>query len=332
MSNEDLQKKRVLVAFDYDLTLSEKNQQEGLFELFLPQLQRVYSPERIKTPTNYFDIINAYGAKDRGLNWLQCMLHDQHRVFEGKLTKQLFTDIGKNHQHLSPGIPEGLWDLKLSWRARGISIHYVIVSLGLKEIIEASPLNDTRSDGEKLLDSIIASEYLYTPDGTIRGISDAPSSFEKTKAIIEAIKGDPRLLDQRVERSKNPFSYANVIVVGDGYTDISYFSFIRKQGGQPIAVYKAGDYEAYTKAKQELHERISVLTPRDYRPESRTRQVLDNIIQKMSSRTCDLPPVFLHEYKRNRIKDPQALAFIRGHLSNCPDCTGEYTFAAIPPA
>ena len=332
MNKEDEQKKRILVAFDYDLTLSEQNQQEGLFALFLPQLQRVYSPERIKTPLDYFGIINAYGAKSKGLNWMQCLIHDQHTVFEGKLNKQLFVEVGKNYQHLSPGIPEGLWDLKINWRAKGISIHYVIVSLGLKDIIEASPLNSVRPDGEKLIDAIIASEYLYNPDGTIRGISDAPSSFEKTKSIIESVKGDPALLDQRVERSKNPFSYANVIVVGDGYSDISYFSFIRKQGGQPLAVYKAGDYEAYTKAKQELHERVSVLTPRDYRPESRTRQVLDGIIQKMSTRTCDLPPVFLHEYKRNRVKDPKALAFIRDHLSECKDCTGEYTFAAIPPA
>ncbi|MBI4016494.1 MAG: hypothetical protein HY363_02260 [Candidatus Aenigmarchaeota archaeon] len=349
-------KNRVLIALDYDFTVSESVQQEPLFKEFFDRIRSVYPtyrvlerveklgfnkelpvwglPVEVKDCCDYFKVSDEQQYKTpKGMGWMQQMLFDKDSIFEGKLTLEKFREVGQKGQVMSPGIPDGLWDLKKRYAARGVDVHFAIISIGLKEIIEASPINDIK-DGEHLIDAIYGGEFYYDASGSISRLAYCANSFDKTKGLMQIVKGSPDLLDKLVPRSNYQFDYQNIIVVGDGFSDISYFSYARQEGGIPIAVYKLNDVNEYKKTYREVGERVDAILPRDYRPGSRTVREFDRIITRMVDRQCRFSQSLLHEYKRQRIKDEPTILYIEKHLGNCTECKdeGAYGVRFVPPA
>lgn len=343
--------KIVLIPLDYDKTVDEIYQQEPLFEDFADRVKLVHptyqtiggwmivdgermpvwgEPKPTLSHLDYFKVMANQWKAPRGMAWMQQLLWDCESVFEGKLTRKLFKEVGQR-QVMSPGIPDGLWDLKKRWAKEGVDVHYVIISVGLKEIIAASSINDVR-DGLRLIDCIFAGEFCYDSAGKVCGLAHCPSAFDKTRGLIEIVKGSSDLLDTFVPYSNYKFDYRNIMVIGDGFTDISYFSYVREKGGVAIAVYKLNDIVEFKKAMLDVGERVDCIFPRDYRSESRTMYELDRIIARIVSRTCDFDQLLLHQYRRERIKDELTRRHVMAHLDACDECEGAYSVRLIPPA
>ena len=345
-------KNRILVALDYDFTVNEVVQQEGLFTEFFDDIKRVHptyrlverfekgksgevvpvwgEPIELKHPLDYFKVTDEQYKTPKGMGWMQQLLMDKEVVFHGKVTREKFSEIGKQ-QVMSPGIPEGLWDLKSRHKKMGIEVSFAIISVGLREIIEASPINEVR-DGERLIDTIYSGEFYYDDQGRMTNLAYCPSSFDKTKGLMQIVKGSPDLLDRLVPRSKYRFDYRNVIVVGDGFSDISYFSYTRQEGGTPVAVYRLNDEEEYQNALRAVGERVDLIVPREYTPGSRTIHEFDRIIKRMAERKCNFSQSLLHEYRRQRITDEPTLKHIQHHLDKCNECDGAYSIRIIRPS
>ncbi len=322
--------KRILIAWDYDQTLSTEYMEEPLFNDHLESIREVHGNLAVRengksgkqlicleSGADYFSVVKTLQPDtSRGIGYLQQMLWDNDKVFSGKLTREYFRTIGERVK-LAPGVPDGLRELKLAWANQGVEVYHAVISVGIRPIIEGS-------DVGSIADIIQASDFIYDSTGKICGIQHAVTPFSKNEELISIIKGDKSVLDKKLMQSEYAFDYRDVICVGDGFTDVSKFSFVSKNGGVCIAVYPPGDAQARDTVRRDVGERVHCILPRNYNTDSITYQEFNSIIKSRVMRTCRYDPRVIARYADGNIEDSALYDLTRTHIDSCKECMSRF--------
>lgn len=252
---------RVAIVFDFDDTLAPDSTSSFL------ESQGI---EVKKFWANHKELLNA--GWDPIAAYMDMMLKESRSRPPGsRFTKELFEKFGKS---LKPhaGL-QGFFSrvLTLAKEAdENSEVFFFIISSGIGDIIR----NFRQRDNFK---AISASDFSYNEHGEISGIKRVVSFTDKTRYIFEIQKGifpqpgsfDPFAVNKKVPESEHFIKIRNMIMVGDGYTDVPCFSLIEKGAGTAIGVYERDAIEKWGKAWGLMSEnRVKQMVAADFRKNS----------------------------------------------------------------
>ncbi len=263
-------KKTISLVYDFDGTLSPRPMQEYSF---LPQLGidaadfwaecTRLAKERQADPLITYMHLMYKKAKEKGLAIDRAALVAQGAAVE-----------------LYPGVTDwfaAMGDyVRLRAETPGIELRHYLISSGLTEIIEGTPIRPH-------FHNVFASEYWFEPYETPfpkRVITDTG----KTQYLFRINKGIEDLgesINGHMPEAERPIPFSNMIYFGDGETDVPSMALMKKSGGAAIAVHNPG---LTSKTCEELFRagRVDFYAPADYRRASplfkRTCLLLDRIL------------------------------------------------------
>lgn len=151
-----------------------------------------------------------------------------------------------------------------------ISVEFYIISSGIGEILGATSLHDRFKD-------VWACEFHYNERGEILYSRNVVSFTEKTKYLYRISKGQvgdkwrgkPFAVNERIEPDAYRIPFKQMIVVGDGHTDIPCFALVKRYGGYPFGVYDPNHPGKWGKAFGFLtDQRVASLYTARYNPGS----------------------------------------------------------------
>lgn len=313
----------VVIVLDYDLTLTEEYQQIPILTQKFAELKKRYP--QMDVPVDYFaKVCNpAHKHCDERIGYMYQFCKDAG-VFGPDAKTQLIA-AGKKVR-LARGIPEFLETIKRFQSERQVNLHFNVVSMGLHDMIAESPVIP-------FVESVRASHFEYASDGSLLRPATTMGPFDKIGAIIEIVKGENHTRDKLVHPKAYRFDYRNLICIGDGFSDVPKFSYVRERGGFPILVYGEGDYERLISdpKKAEILERVMAIVPRDYTKDGPVWKVMNHFIDIMKQRSCgeEWDPRHFHIYRKNQLlirRGETAIipyklkACIEEHLKECTYC------------
>ncbi|MGQ0672421.1 MAG: HAD family hydrolase [Hyphomicrobium sp.] len=263
-------KKTIALVYDFDGTLSPRPMQEYSF---LPQLgieakdfwaecSAIARAEQADPLITYMHLMYRK-AKEKGLRIDRADLVAQGRdvaLFDG--VAEWFDAIGAY--------------VRLRSENAGVSLRHYLVSSGLTEIIEGTPIR-------RHFHNVFASEYwfeAYDLPYPKRVITDTG----KTQYLFRINKGIEDLgesINEHMPEAARPIPFSNMIYFGDGDTDVPSMALMMKSGGHAIAVHPP---EGSREKCVSLFKagRIDFFAPADYRRGSelfkRTCLLIDRIL------------------------------------------------------
>jgi hypothetical protein len=277
-------------------------------------------PIRITKPEHYFETADIWSVPHNGFGYVQQMLRDTEKGLFGDLTIEQLFEYGKQIK-LSPGIVGLIPALKDKWKDK-CDLEAYIISVGIFEIIAGSAIAPE-------FDGIFATPLTVLGDGgMVNCASDIVTPFNKSKSVIQIAKGSIENLNKRMKSKDYAIDYRNIISFGDGLSDVSQFAYLRKKGAEIICVYTAGDDAAFKRAfnNQILRERVNYLLPRDYRVNGPTWAVINERIDRILNRKCNLSPTLIDLHRKGRIGDSVVDNSIGEHIAECPECKTAISF------
>lgn len=269
-------KNTIALVYDFDGTLSPRPMQEYAFlpsigedpARFWAESNRIAREEKADPLITYMHLLYKK-AKDKGV-----------RIDRDDLVAQ-GADV-----ELFPGVV-AWFDLINAYVAdraasKGVSLRHYLISSGLTEIIEGTPIYNK-------FHNVFASEYwfeAYDLPYPKRVITDTG----KTQYLFRINKGIEDLgasINDHMPEEARPVPFSNMIYFGDGDTDVPSMAVTRKNGGYAIAVHPEGRDEAKCVNLFEAG-RCDFYAPADYRPDSalyrRTCLLIDRILADIATR------------------------------------------------
>ncbi len=256
------------IMYDFDKTLSPKDMQDYAFspEIGMPA-EEFWGRCNELMHENNMDSILAYMyymvkiAKEIG--W--------------KLTRDEFRRSGKNVR-LFPGVTEWFSRINEYGRSAGLEVEHYVISSGLKEIIEGTPIA-----GE--FRGIFAAEFLYDENGEAIWPAMAVNYTSKTQFIYRINKDvldvtDSRKLNESTPEENKRIPFSNMIYLGDGLTDVPCMKLVKSSGGHSVAVYQKEGGEA---EKLLLQGRAGYIAPADFREGERLDKTIKAILDVIAA-------------------------------------------------
>ena len=269
-ARQTFDRKIIALVYDFDGTLSPRPMQEYTF---LPKIG--------EDPKSFWEESNRL-AREQAADPLITYMHLMYKKAKAKgvrIDREDLVALGRGVD-LFPGVTEwfdaiGTY-VKLRAETSGVTLRHYLISSGLTEIIEGTPIY-------RHFHNVFASEYWFDPYDLPfpkRVITDTG----KTQYLFRINKGIEDLRDninQHMPEENRPIPFSNMIYFGDGDTDVPSMAVMRKNGGHAIAVYPPGKPKAKC---VELFKagRIDFYAAADYRRGSdlfrRTCLLIDRIL------------------------------------------------------
>ncbi|MBT7902675.1 hypothetical protein HN587_02355 [Candidatus Woesearchaeota archaeon] len=334
-------KKNIVLVFDFDYTLSEETQQTPIFRKYWDNICAKYSqPDFVKIVKAKFPDFNFDFHKEKyfrfkdcetfgeGVGWLQRLIWDWNEGVFGDLTIDKLKESGKDIK-LSPGLPDFFPRFKENWAKKGVNISFYIVSVGLKELVQGSKIG-------KYMDGIFASNIAINTfpgsDKTKYGISSVMTPYSKTEASYIIRKGSRKKRDKpMIPKDYFVYNYKQIICVGDGMSDIPFFSHYKKRGAKAVAVYEAGSKDSFQNAVDRVGFITNCVVPRDFSKGKTTEKLFHKLVQEILDNDCVLDAYDLHQYARGEITDQKKMDYVAEHIKNCPICSDKTKLITFPP-
>lgn len=273
------QKPTVAIMYDFDGTLSPGNMQEYTF-----------IPEIGSEPKKFWDESNGL-AKRENMDSVQAYMYLMVKKAEDSektSTREDLLRCGKKIKFF-PGVLET--ENCLNWFQRinrigeeiGLNIEHYIISSGLQEIIEGTPI-------AKEFCKIYASSFKYNKYKKPVWAARAVNYTTKTQYIFRINKGtkdeqDDKGVNQFVPDRDRAVPFSQMIYVGDGTTDVPCMSLVKRNGGKSIAVYPPKTKNARGKVISNIGvERFNFLLPADYSQGKDLEKVLTAILEEINAR------------------------------------------------
>lgn len=267
---DTFEKKTIALVYDFDGTLSPRPMQEYAFMpkigvdpgAFWAESNRIAQAEGADPLITYMHLLYKK-AKEAGIRIDRADLVAQGadvELFAGVL--EWFDEI-ENY-------------IRLRTESRGVTLRHYLISSGLQEIVEGTPIYDK-------FHNVFASEYwfeAYDLPYPKRVITDTG----KTQYLFRINKGVEDLgehINQHMPENIRPIPFSNMIYFGDGDTDVPSMAVMRKNGGHAVAVHPPGKDRVKC---VDLFKagRIDFFAPADYRRGSdlfkRTCLLLDRML------------------------------------------------------
>jgi len=265
------------ILYDFDKTLSTKDMQEYAF---IPGIGM--------TADDFWKQCNRLTTEhnmDQILSYMYVMLNEAR----GKklLNRSEFTKLGKSVE-LLPGV--------LSWFDRvnaygaqlGIEVEHYIISSGLKEIIEGTPI-------ASYFKQIYAAEFFYDDKGVPVWPAMAVNYTSKTQFLFRINKGvldvtDHKGLNEFTPENQRRIPFGNMLYIGDGYTDVPCMRLVKANGGHSVAVYSDNKQTATDIMKQ---GRVDFIAPADYRENEKLEQTVFAVLDFIKAKNVAEQRTFL---------------------------------------
>lgn len=265
----------VAIIFDFDDTLAPDST-SGFLQRCGLDVPRFWKSEVQPLLLDDWDPIPAY----------LCKIIEKSRIGEiGPVTRGSLADWGRSLK-LYPGV-ETIFD-RLHAHAREINprvtIEFYLISSGIGEVLRNTSIADRFSD-------IWASDFAYDPAGRIEFPKKVVSFTDKTRYIFHIHKGlfgpeargRPFDVNRKFAPDQTRVPMNQMIVVGDGYTDIPCFSLVKKAGGIAIGVYDLEHRDKWGRAWGFIEDgRVSNLVPADYTEKSALSNSLLMAVESMA--------------------------------------------------
>lgn len=257
--------KPIAMMYDFDKTLCTKDMQEYSF---IPRVDM--------EPREFWGKVTDIAKRDnmdKIIAYMYSMIHEAN--YKGvSIRKEDFINAGKNIE-LFKGVDSFFKRINDYGREQGIEIEHYIISSGLKEIIEGSPIADE-------FKKIYACEFHYNGSGVADWPNMVVNYTNKTQYLFRINKGvldvfeDEKLNEFQEDRDRR-IPFRNMVYLGDGLTDVPCMKLVKANGGQSIAVYTDPN-----KVKSLLEDRrVDFIVPADYSDGSELDQVVKTIIDKI---------------------------------------------------
>lgn len=252
----------IAVVFDFDETLAPDSTSSFLNSLGI-DVQAFWQQKVEPLIADGWDSIPAY---------LYVMLQescsgDPSRV----ITKQKLSDWGKQVR-LYNGATRVFSRLRQHAESvsANTSVEFYLISSGIGEILRSTRV-------AKYFTDIWACDFAYDEQGRIQYPKNVVSFTDKTRYVFHIAKGifgpdsrgRPFEVNRKIPPDKLRVPMDQMIIVGDGYTDIPCFSLIRKNDGVAIGVYDPAHPKRWGRAWGFVEDgRVSNLVPADFRKNS----------------------------------------------------------------
>lgn len=255
------------IMYDFDKTLSTKDMQEYAF---IPGIGM--------TSENFWNECNRL-TKENNMDQILSYMYVMLRESRGKklLNRQEFNKLGESVE-LFKGV--------LTWFDRvneyaekiGIAVEHYIISSGIKEIIEGTPI-------AKYFKEIYAAEFLYDEQNVPVWPAMAVNYTSKTQFLFRINKGvldvtEHRELNEYTPEEERRIPFSNMIYIGDGFTDVPCMKLVKLNGGHSIAVYSRDDDSARAIMNQ---GRVDYLAKADYSKESKIENTVFAILDEIKT-------------------------------------------------
>lgn len=236
------------ILYDFDKTLSTKDMQEYAF---IPGIGM--TAEEFWKKCNR---LTQEHSMDQILAYMYVMLTEAR----GKklLNREEFKNLGETVE-LFPGVLSWFERVNAYAKELGLCLEHYIISSGLKEIIEGTPI-------AKQFKGIYAAEFFYDEQNVPVWPAMAVNYTSKTQFLFRINKGvldvtDHTGLNKFTPENKRRIPFQNMIYIGDGFTDVPCMKLVKVNGGHSIAVYSGKKQTAI----DIMHQgRVDYIAPADY--------------------------------------------------------------------
>ena len=257
--------------YDFDKTLCAKDMQEYTFIPNLGIDAALFWKEA--------DQLRNDNKMDQVLTYMYLMFQKM-AINNRPLKREYLNEMGENIE-LFPGLLDWFDRVNEYGKNVGMEVEHYIISSGLKEIIEGTEIG-------KKFKQIYASEFFYNEDGNEMWPKLAVNYTNKTQFLSRINKGvldisDDASLNKKMFDNDRRISTANMIYIGDGYTDVPCMKLTRDGGGVSIAVYT--DKTINTARNLLKDERINYMAPADYQENSEIDEIVKKTIESMALNT-----------------------------------------------
>lgn len=268
-----MKKKPIIgLIYDFDGTLSPGNMQEFGFIQAIGQ-----TPEEFWSRSNGIAI--DQDASDI-LAYMKLMI-DEARRKGIPLTRERFRSFGEQIT-LYDGVKDWFRMINAYGKSHGVEIEHYIISSGLTEIIEGSPIAGA-------FKHIFASSFIYDKAGEAEWPGISVDYTEKTQFLFKIRKGifssrDSKKVNESWADERKRISFEHMIYFGDGETDIPAMKLVSLEGGNAIAVFDPARPGKKDTARKLLRQgRVNFMAPAIYTKGSRTYRLVCAIIDKIKA-------------------------------------------------
>ncbi len=246
------------ILYDFDKTLSTKDMQEYAF---IPGIGMTADEFWAKC-----DILTKKHNMDQILSYMYVMLNDAR----GKklLNRDEFKKLGESVE-LFPGVDSWFERVNSYAENLGIEVEHYVISSGLKEIIEGTPI-------AKYFKKVYAAEFMYDESGVPVWPAMAVNYTSKTQFLFRINKGvldvtDHAELNEYTPENERRIPFRNMIYIGDGFTDVPCMKLVKVNGGHSIAVYSNKKNTALNIMRQ---GRVDFIAKADYRENEKLEETV----------------------------------------------------------
>lgn len=265
-----MKKPIVAIMYDFDKTLCTKDMQEYAFIPTLGMSSAAFWGEaNALTDSEEMDNILAYMYK----------MVEKAREKKILVTRDTFREMGQSVEFFD-GVLDWFKRINEFGEQIGVRIEHYIVSSGIKEIIEGTPI---ASEFKK----IYACEFMYDYNGTIQWPKFAVNYTAKTQFLFRINKGvlsvdskSAEKLNEYTAENERRIPFRNMIYIGDGLTDVPCMKLVKANGGQSIAVFDQGKGRDAAMKLQKA-DRVNFIAEADYSSGSDIETIVKAIIKKI---------------------------------------------------
>lgn len=267
-----MKKTTIAFIYDFDKTLCTKDMQEYSF---IPDLgmkaEAFWAQANGLAREKHMDSILAY----------MFVMLEKAREVQRPITRKRLQKMGENIAFF-PGVMQWFNHINAYGESVGADIEHYIISSGLKEIIEGSPIQSAFKE-------IYASQYLYGdsqsgqeelavwPALSVNYTAKTQFLFRINKGVLDI--SEDRRLNEVTPENERPIPFRNMIYIGDGLTDVPCMKLVKSNGGKSIAVY--GDEGADQAKNLYCSGRVNYFIAADYRPKSPLEVLVRQIVDQM---------------------------------------------------
>lgn len=257
------------IIYDFDNTLSTKDQQEFTFIPALGITAEEFWRLCDETSHRYaMDHILAY-------MYLMVTMAKQKGI---TLTADLLREMGKDVQFFD-GVEQWFSRINAYGESLGLEVRHYIISCGLKPMIEGCGVAHE-------FYNVFACDFVYNQDGQPIWPSVALNYTSKTQFLYRINKGvedvgEHKKLNMYMPRDVRAVPFENMVYVGDGLTDVPSMKLTRQRGGYAIGVYRNPEDASYLVNE----ERVDFYVKSDYTENSPMDLAMKAILDKIRAQS-----------------------------------------------
>ena len=259
------------IIYDFDKTLSTREMQEYSFV-----------EKTGMSPREFWDKCNRMmydHSMDQILAYMYVMADESKKKNLG-ITRENFNLQGREVELLE-GVDTWFDRVTEYGRQHGVQVEHYVISSGLKEIIEGTPI-------AHYFKMIYAAEFYYDEKGEPIWPAMAVNYTSKTQFVYRINKGvldvtDHNRLNESTLDDEKRVPFANMVYIGDGMTDVPCMKLVKLNGGHSIAVYQNNDEVA----RYLLYKgRVNFISRADYSAGKRLEKLIFALIDKIKAESA----------------------------------------------